>query len=85
MICEGSYVQRVLTSIILMETFKELFHEYRTKYSVPKPARWTEKVYRGAFNENGITVHNKTQVVIDGTTYYNVTVIYGLKDVLNAS
>ena len=83
MIADGTFVKKDL-GVLRMERFKELFQEYRTKYDIKKPGRWTEKLYGRAFDDCSARVIKKQEFLDpdNGHTYHNIEVISGLVEVM---
>jgi len=75
---EGSFVRIERGKKMLMTDFKELYTQYRLKYDLGKPIKWTEATYRTPFNERGLVVKRETRLVIDNVEHRNVDVIYNL-------
>ena len=64
-----------------MEDFRAFYSRYRTENDMGKAVRWTEDVYRTAFNERGAIVTKFRSIEINGETLTNVEVITNLRAV----
>jgi len=78
---EGSFVRIERGKKMLMSDFKELYTQYRLKYDLGKPIKWTEATYRTPFNERGLIVKREARMIVDGIEHRNVDVIFNLAPV----
>lgn len=81
---DGSFVERCEADqgFITMERFRELYEAFRVKHNMGKSVRWTEAVYRPAFNEHGIHLKCVKSIWVEGQEKVNIMVAYGLREVV---
>lgn len=80
MIEQGVYVIVKPGGIMLMERFKQLFDRYRADMGISKPAKWSDALYRNAFNEKGVTILRMNRYDAGGETFFDVHVLNGLEE-----
>jgi hypothetical protein len=78
-ISDGNYVVEENFAEMPMSEFRSLFNDYRLHYEMSKASRWSEDVYRTAFNEHGLLVVHSTSFEWQGETLTNVDIIRGLR------
>ena len=74
----GLYVKYELESKMLMKDFKALYDRYREDNDIPKPARWSEKLYDSIFKEQGFKVSRPDRVTIGQIEYHREEIISGI-------
>lgn len=72
---EGTFVRPQRGAKMLLDDFRGLYNEWRTKYDMGRSTRWSEDLYASAFSDHDMNIFHNSHYEKDGELIANAIII----------